>query len=214
MLYPADQSMQSYRTIAGASVYSNSYVQPKVLEAVDDDFLPQTERSVAETQQRIHTSSAAAKEEPTECPDAAQIVQYFHEEIPSRERQGQRRLKKETKEARKDHLKNKIVEAAASKGRKPNLNNELEAPELVQRRGPKSKPLPTDNDFIRMCEENLSDITKRYLLNDPNPPMIYQHAPYRGALAADLKASSILEDDDRNLSLRMSNSLKQSMASG
>ena len=23
-----------------------------------------------------------------------------------------------------------------------------------------------DNDFIRMCEENLSDITKRYLMND------------------------------------------------
>lgn len=70
-----------------------------------------------------------------------------------------------------------------------------------------------DNDFIRMCEENLSDITKRYLLNDPNPPIIYQHAAYRGALAADLKASSILEDDDRNLSLRMSNSLKQSIVS-
>lgn len=78
-LHLADQSMQSYRTIAGASVYSNSYVQPKVLEAVDDDVLPQTERSVAETQQHAHTSSAAAREEPTECPDASQIVQYFHE---------------------------------------------------------------------------------------------------------------------------------------
>ena len=65
-----------------------------------------------------------------------------------------------------------------------------------------------------MCEENLSDITKRYLLNDPNPPILYQHAAYRGALAVDLKASSILEDDDRNLSLRMSNSLKQSIVNG
>ena len=65
-----------------------------------------------------------------------------------------------------------------------------------------------------MCEENLSDITRRYLLNDPNPPLIYQHAPYRGALAVDLKASSILDDVDRNTSLRISNSLKQSNMSG
>lgn len=213
-VHPADQSLSSYRTIAGANAYSNSYVQPKVLEAADDDFLPQTERSCADTQQQIQ-GSAPAKEEQTEYPNASQIVQYFHEEMPpNKERQAQKRQKKEAKEVKKDHLKNKIVEAASSWGNKANLSNELEPPQPVQRKGPKSKPLPTDNDFIRMCEENLSDITKRYLLNDPNPPIIYQHAAYRGALAADLKANSILEGDDRNLSLRMSNSLKQSIVSG
>lgn len=44
-VYPSDQSLQSIRTIVGANVHSNSYVQPKVLEAADDDLLPQTERS-------------------------------------------------------------------------------------------------------------------------------------------------------------------------
>ena len=33
----ADVSMQSLRTMAGASFYSNSYVQPKVLDAAGDD---------------------------------------------------------------------------------------------------------------------------------------------------------------------------------
>ena len=56
-------------------------------------------------------------------------MQYFHEEMPpNKERQAQQRNKKDTKEAKKDQLKNKLVEAASSRGDKANLSNELEPP--------------------------------------------------------------------------------------
>lgn len=40
-----DQVLSSYRSISGANVPINSYVQPKVLDAAHEDCLPQTERS-------------------------------------------------------------------------------------------------------------------------------------------------------------------------
>lgn len=124
----------------------------------------------------------------------------------------------EDKVTEKDELKKKVVEAAVQyrDKNKGKLSQELEVPEAnASRDGLKAKVPANDNDFIRMCEENLSDITKRYLLNDPNPTLRYAHGGYRGALAADLRASSILDDDnDRSsISLRMSNSFKQSVAS-
>ena len=54
-----------------------------------------------------------------------------------------------------------------------------------------------DNDFIRMCEENLTDITQRYLLNDSNPahmPRFHRSGTFRGTLAAEIRAASSILD--------------------
>lgn len=49
--------------------------------------------------------------------------------MPSKEdKPAPKRQKREAKEAKKDHLKSKLVEAGASKGSTPNLSNDLEAP--------------------------------------------------------------------------------------
>lgn len=118
---------------------------------------------------------------------------------------------------RNEQVKNKKTDGVT--GSKVGLTKDLEDPMSDdERRGSRSKPLPMDNDFIRMCEENLSDITRRYLQNDSNPLSLFQNVPYRGALAVDLKASSILDDDDddydRDMSLRISKSFKHSKLSG
>lgn len=144
------------------------------------------------------------------------IVQYFREEMPKHNKQEE--TQDENRIMEKDELKKKVVEAAVQmKGKeRGKLSQELEVPEAyMSKDSTKAKVPANDNDFIRMCEENLSDITKRYLMNDPNPTLRYPHGGYRGALAADLRASSILDDDnDRtSISLRMSNSFKQSVAS-
>jgi len=140
-------------------------------------------------------------------------VQYFQEELPQKQINN-KSTNKPQEEEDIDHLRIQIIDTDSTNGLESTAQEELEAHEQIQRRPhshvPQSEIIQSDNEFIRMCEENLSDITRRYLMKDPNPaPINYQQQAYRGALAADLKCSTILEDDNKpQASLRMSSSFQ------